>query len=220
MTAPFGLTVKRGLVHDKRRWAERGLIARVAAASQSRKDNDIDVKVPTLLLTGTIGAGKSTIAAEINDALTEMKIPNAAVDLDALVWQWPSSSKWNRDLMFENLAALWPNYAAHGSTHLVLAHVLEDPTDLDRYRDAVPGAEITVCRLIAPETTRVARLHRRMPVGPSRDWHVARTVELETILVRLSFEDFAVENGDRPVREVALEVVARAGWIGTGASRT
>ncbi len=169
--------------------------------------------VPTLLITGTTGVGKSTVAAEINDVLAALKVPNAAVDLDALSWQWPSTSPWNNDLMFENLAALWPNYRAHGATHLTLARVLEDQGELDRYRAAVPGAEITVCRLVAPEAARVQRLLERMPPGSSRDWHLNRTVELETILGRLAYEDFAVDNGDRPVREVALDVLVRAGWV-------
>jgi len=170
------------------------------------------VPVPALLITGTVGVGKSTVAAEISDILADLKIPNAAVDLDALRWQWPPTSEWNGDLMFENLAALWPNYQAHGASHLILAGVLEDPAELVRYRAAVPGAEITVCRLVAPEAVRLDRLHGRMPAGPSRDWHLDRTVELERILDRLAVEDFAVENGDRPVREVALEVLVRAGW--------
>jgi hypothetical protein len=169
--------------------------------------------VPTLLITGTTGAGKSTVAAEISDVLADLRVPNAAVDLDALVWQWPSTSEWNSDLMFENLASLWPNYQAHGATRLVLARVLEDRGELDRYRAAVPGAEITVCRLTAPESLRIDRLEGRMPPGPSRDWHVGRTVELERILGRLAPEDFAVDNGDRPVRDVALEVLTRAGWV-------
>lgn len=160
------------------------------------------VSVPTLLITGTVGVGKSTVAAEINDVLADLKIPNAAVDLDALVWQWPSTSSWNSDLMFENLASLWPNYQAHGVTRLILARVLEDRAELVRYRAAVPGAEITVCRLIAPEAVRLRRLHGRMPPGPSRDWHLGRTVELERSLDRLACEDFAVENGDRPVRKL------------------
>jgi adenylylsulfate kinase len=172
--------------------------------------------VPALLITGTVGVGKSTVAAEISDVLADLKIPNAAVDLDALRCQWPPTSAWNGDLMFENLAALWPNYRAHGATHLILAAVLEDPAELVRYRAAVPGAEITVCRLIAPETVRLDRLRGRMPSGPSRDWHLGRTVELERILGRLAVEDFTVENGDRPVRDVAVEVIVRAGWACRG----
>ncbi|HEY2550425.1 MAG TPA: hypothetical protein VGI64_07595 [Streptosporangiaceae bacterium] len=172
--------------------------------------------VPTLVITGTTGAGKTAVAAEINDILAELKVPNAAVDLDALVWQWPSTSPWNGDLMFENLASLWPNYRAHGATRLILARVLEDSAELARYRSAVPGAEITVCRLTAPESLRLRRLRQRMPPGPSRDWHLARSVELDGILEQAGCEDFLVVNGDRPVREVALEVLARAGWVPSG----
>jgi adenylylsulfate kinase len=170
------------------------------------------VGVPTLLLSGTVGAGKSTIGGEISDVLAELEIPNAFVDLDGLIWQWPSTSTWNNDLMFENLASLWPNYRSHGSTHLILARVLEDPTDLDRYREAVTDAEITVCRLIADERVRVERLRQRMQPGPLLDWHLDRTSELHGILERAAFEDFVVVN-DRPVREVALEVLTLAGWI-------
>lgn len=112
--------------------------------------------VPTLLITGTVGAGKSTVAAEINDVLAELKVPNAAVDLDALVWQWPSGS---------------------------------------------------------PQHVREARLLARMPPGESREWHLRRTAELEELLDARRAEDFVVENGGRPVRDVALEVLMRSGWI-------
>jgi adenylylsulfate kinase len=148
----------------------------------------------------------------MNDVLADLEVPNAAVDLDALTWQWPATSKWNADLMLENLASLWPNFQAHGATRLILARVLEDRAELAGYRAAVPGAEIVVCRLKAPEDIRLDRLRGRMPPGPSRDWHMVRTAELERILDRGCREDFAVENGRRTVREVALEVLTRAGW--------
>lgn len=168
--------------------------------------------VPMLLLTGTVGSGKTTLAYEVNDLLSERQVPNATVDLDALTAQWPASSKWNADLMFENLALLWPNYQAHGATRLVLAHVLEDGTERDRYLTAVPGAELTVVRVVAPESLRVARLRGRMPPGPSLDWHLHRTVELEAILAGAGFEDLVIENGDRPIRAVAEELLDRVGW--------
>jgi hypothetical protein len=38
-------------------------------------------------------------------------------------------------------------------------------------------------------------------------------VELESTLGRLACEDFTVENGDRSVREVALEVLVHAAWV-------
>ena len=169
--------------------------------------------VPVLLISGTVGSGKSTIAADINDLLAELRIPNAAVDLDALVWQWPSTSPWNSDLMFKNLAALWPNYQAHSAERLVLARVLEERDELDRYRAVIPGAEITVCRLSAPQPLRARRLCERMPPGPALEWSLDRTIALADILDRRAVEDFVVENGDRPVREVAIEVLSRCGWL-------
>jgi hypothetical protein len=170
-------------------------------------------RVPVLLLTGTVGAGKTTIAWHINDELAEREIGNTALDLDLLVAQWPSTSKWNQDLMFESIAALWPIHMAHGSTHLVLARVLEDHDDVARYEAAIPGADITICRIVAPQESRIERLLGRMPPGQLREWHIERTVELHDILEAKRHEDFVVENGDRPVRDVAIEVLTKAGWI-------
>lgn len=169
-----------------------------------------------LLLTGSVGSGKTAIAAEICDVLAELEIPNAAIDLDALTWQWPASSPWNNDLVFDSLAALWRIYRKKGTTHLTLARVIEDRSEIDRYLAAVPGAEITICRLTGPGRLRVERLVHRMPPGPSRDWHVARTTELESILEDLALEDFVIENDSRSVRAVALEVLERAGWLKAG----
>jgi hypothetical protein len=107
---------------------------------------------------------------------------------------------------------MWPNYRAHGAERLVLARVLEDRAELDRYRTVIPDAQITVCRLVARQSLREQRLRDRMPPGPSLDWHLARTIELETILQQHPLEDFVVENGERPVRDVAIEVLVRSGW--------
>jgi adenylate kinase family enzyme len=48
---------------------------------------------PVLILSGSVGTGKSTLAAEINDAPAELRIPNAVLGLDVLVWQWPATSE-------------------------------------------------------------------------------------------------------------------------------
>lgn len=180
----------------------------------------MDVDVPVLFVTGSCGVGKTTIAAEINDVLAEARIANAAVDLDALTWQWPSDTPFNRDLKFANLQAMWPNYLAHGATRLVLAGVLQERSELARYHDAIPGAQIVVCRLIAPQALRIARLRERMPPGAGRDWHMHRTVELEEILVQNKVEDFTISNDRRPAREVAREILHRVGWLESSESTT
>lgn len=168
--------------------------------------------VRVLLLTGTVGVGKSTIATELHDVLSERGVPNVALDLDWLAMQWPPSSKWNSDLIFESLAALWPIHRDRGVKKVILAHVLEDGDDRARYAEAIPGAELTVVRLVASAPIRADRLMGRMPPGPGRDWHLHRTGELEAILDAAGHEDVVVDNGERPVREVAEDVLGRAGW--------
>jgi adenylylsulfate kinase-like enzyme len=42
------------------------------------------MSIPTLLITGTISVGKSTVASEINGVLSQLGVANAAVDLDVL----------------------------------------------------------------------------------------------------------------------------------------
>ena len=171
------------------------------------------MQVPTLLITGSPGVGKTSTAVEINDQLAGRSVPNAVIDLDSMAWQWPPSSHFNTDLVFKNLESIWPNYKAHGATHLVLARVIEDRAELSRYRAAIPGAEIVICRLVATDATRVERLQNRMPAGASLDWHIRRTLELERQFESLAIEDFVVESDERSLREVATEVLLRAGWI-------
>ena len=76
-----------------------------------------------LVLSGTVGVGKTTIGEEVHDVLSERGIPNAFFDLDALRYQWPATSPWNAELLVEHLTALWPNLARRDVTHLVLAGV-------------------------------------------------------------------------------------------------
>lgn len=169
--------------------------------------------VPTLLLSGTCGSGKSLIALEVHDLLSEAGVGNAMIDLDALTQHWPARQPFNGDLKLQNLGALWPNHREHGATHLVLAGVLQERAELDGYHAAIPDAEIVVCRLLAPEALRRERLRRRMPPGPGRDWHLRRTGELERILDAGGAEDVTVVNDERPPREVAREVLTRVGWM-------
>jgi adenylylsulfate kinase-like enzyme len=43
-----------------------------------------------LLLTGTVGIGKTTVAVAVGDLLREREVANAVVDLDELRRAWPS----------------------------------------------------------------------------------------------------------------------------------
>lgn len=168
--------------------------------------------VPVIIVSGTIGVGKSAVASEMSEILCDRQVPHAYVDLDSLASSWPQVGPFNNVLAFRNLASVWANYREAGCERLIVARVVEHPSELDSYRRAVPGASIVVCRLVTSQETRVSRIRQR-EVGAGLDWHLDRTIELEEILQQASLEDFRVDNDGRPIRAVAHEVLEKAGWL-------
>ena len=79
------------------------------------------------------------------------------------------------------------------------------------FRDAIPNADPIVVHLTAPEAVRVARLRQR-EVGSGLEWHLQRTPGLQSILEDAALHDLAIANDGRSARDVALEVLIRAGW--------
>ena len=168
---------------------------------------------PLLIISGSLGTGKTTVLNEASDLLTEEGIPHAAIDLDALAVMHPRRDPHGERLAFANLAAVWPNYAAAGAERLIVARVVERRAELARYRAAVPGAAPVVCRLTAPLSLMHERLRVREP-GMFLEQALARAAELDAILAKAGVEDFVVDNGPgRSVSDVAREVLSRAGWL-------
>jgi hypothetical protein len=165
-----------------------------------------------VVLTGTVGVGKSTIGTAAHEILFARRIPHACVDIDWLRMSWPERGRWNYEVAMANLANAWRTFRDAGANRLIIVDVVEQRSHLNRYADAVPGAAIQVCRLTAPATLREQRIAVREQ-GASREWHLARSVELDAILDAADVADFVVDNGDRPMADVATEVLVRAGWI-------
>src|SRR5207302_1177074 len=140
--------------------------------------------------------------------------PHAVIDLDALSESWPrpAGDPFNAEVTFRNLACVWANFRAMGAERLILPRVIESRDEVARYEEAVPGIALQICRLVAPEELRVARLTAREAALGSRAWHLARTVELALQMDRTRLEDYLVDNGDRPVEDVASDVLTGAGW--------
>ncbi|MEO5511337.1 MAG: hypothetical protein ABIS27_11965 [Longimicrobiales bacterium] len=167
--------------------------------------------VPVLILSGTVGVGKTTVLNEVHDVLSGARVPHACIDRDAYALSWPARGAFNQHAVLQNVAAVWANFSAAGAERLVIAGVVEQAEDLKDYRRAVPGARLTVCQLAAAEATRCARLQAR-EAGESLEWHLRRTVELQQIFDETPLYDFTVTNEDGPVRPVALEILTLAGW--------
>ena len=101
-----------------------------------------------LILTGSMGAGKTTALGEISDLLSRRGIAHAAIDADALDGGYFPEGK-PRDLMQRNLAAVWSSYAALGIRRLVIAYAVEGASEIHQIRDAVHANTVTTVRLTA-----------------------------------------------------------------------
>jgi hypothetical protein len=159
-----------------------------------------------------MGAGKTSVMVEASDILALGHIAHAAIDLDALGLAYLPTAARNDDVMYQNLQSARENYASVGVTRLLLARAIETRAELDRCRRIVSASNTVVCRITASIETMESRIKLR-ELGVSQREYVARVAALNTILDRVHLEDFTIANENRPLTEVAHEVLAKAGWI-------
>ena len=162
-----------------------------------------------LLLTGTVGVGKTSVAAAVGDLLRERQVANAVVDLDELRRAWPAApgDRFNTTVMLANLSAVAANYVGAGFTTLVLAGVLETSEDRRLHAEAV-GVPVTVCRLVADLDAVRRRLRGRH--GDDHDglaWHLHRSGELATIQDESAVEELRLDVSAVSVPDSASRVL-------------
>ena len=167
--------------------------------------NDIDV----LVLHGSPGSGKTTLTRAVSERLRTAGLAHAVIDLDELSLVHPSP---RRSFATENLAAIWPNYAAIPGLKVVLDTVVADEEELGRLRAAAPASTFAVCELTAPVSVLKERVTAREPnefwQGRLRDF-----VDLHhrrTDLARI--RDFLVSTHDTTADEAATAVLEQTGW--------
>jgi N-acetyltransferase len=165
-----------------------------------------------LIITGTMEAGKTAVLAEASDILALRQIAHAAIDLDALGLAHLPFGVRNDTVMYGNLRSICRNYSALGVQRFLLARAMQDHSELERCRDAVPATNAVVCRLTASLEAMKQRVKMRES-GVSQREYIARVAKLNVILNRARLEDLTVINENRPLTDVALEVLVKAGWI-------
>jgi len=164
-----------------------------------------------LIITGSMGSGKTSVLAEASDILALRHIVHAAIDLDALgLAHLPSAD--NDGVMYRNLESVCRNYAAVGVTRILLARAMENRAELELCCSAVTAANIQVCRLTANIDTMQQRVKQRES-GILQSEFVDRVAILDAILDRARLEDFTVINENRPLNDVAMEMLIKAGWL-------
>jgi len=163
-----------------------------------------------LVISGSMGAGKTTMLGEASDVLTARGIVHAAIDADGLSnGNLPDADA----LQDQNLRAIVANYVAADVSHFLLAEALDSPAKRAARGEAFGDAHLVVCRLIAPVEEMQRRVRLREP-GLLQETFVARVAELDSRLAAARVEDFSMANeGSRSVTEIAAEMLTRAGWI-------
>ena len=163
-----------------------------------------------LLLIGVYGSGKSSVAEEIAEVLEAADVRYAAIDLDWLSWaniEDGHGEAGNR-LMLANLAPMLVNFREAGMRRFVLAGSYATRAELESLR-ATLEMPLRVVRLTVPLSVVEERLSPNPTTGRQHDLEVAR----KQIAAREDhgLEDLVVDN-DRPISEVAAEIVAWLGW--------
>jgi adenylylsulfate kinase len=164
-----------------------------------------------VLIIGAYGTGKSSVAAEMAELLEADDVPYAAIDLDWLAWAniEDAHGEAGERLMLANLAPMIGNYLAAGLTRFILAGLLTSGDERDRLRETL-GMPLRVVRLTLP----IEEIERRLSPDPTggRAGDLDEARRQVATGVGLGLEDAAVAN-DRPIGEVAAEIVRWVGWI-------
>ena len=114
----------------------------------------VSERIPAVVVTGPVGAGKSTTVDAISTLLGELPLRHAVIDMDHLrrLSPNPENDRFGVQLGYRNLAAIWPNLLETGIRCAVLADVVETRAQVRDYEAAMPNAEVTVVRLhVDPE---------------------------------------------------------------------
>jgi hypothetical protein len=114
-----------------------------------RSKSDGGLTESLLIITGTMGAGKTVAMAEASDILVQRQIVHAAIDLDAVGLAHLPSAARSDGVMYDNLQSIFRNYAALGVQRFLVARAIEDSAQLKLCLDIIPAANTVVCRLTA-----------------------------------------------------------------------
>jgi adenylylsulfate kinase len=174
--------------------------------------NRRDGSIPALVITGPVGAGKSTIMRALSELLEQRSIRHIAIDMDHLRWVFPTppGDRFGACLGFNNLAAIWPNFREMEPECVVIADVVESRAGTDTYLAAMPGTRVTVIRLHVPMPVILQRLEGRQS-EQTIEWYRQRAPELQEILERDHIGDLVIDVGDRTPEDTANEILQRVG---------
>lgn len=107
--------------------------------------------VPTLLIAGPVGVGKSKVAREVSRQLWEAGLRNEEADLHPLPAEDARPEVAGTRLALQALGqSFWPQFRERGGERLIIAAAVQDPESLELVRQSLPQASVTVVEIHEP----------------------------------------------------------------------
>lgn len=171
--------------------------------------------VPVVVVTGTIGVGKTAIAMTMSEILHDRGVRHGLLEVDWLGEVYPApdpDDPYSTAFAMKNLAAIWPHYLEVAITRAVITMTIENQRELEDLKAALPSADVTVVRLEASQQTRAERIKRR-ELGVLLDLFLEKTDPLAKQMECFAIGDLVVENDNRTPQDVAAEILTRIHWL-------
>ena len=175
----------------------------------------MEASVPVLVVTGTIGVGKTAIAMTMSEILHDRGIRHGLLEVDWLGEVYPApypEDPYSTRFAMKNLAAIWPHYLEVAITRAIVTMTIENQEELNDLKTALPSAEVIVVRLEASPQTRAERIRRR-ELGTLLHHFLEKTGPLAEQMESFGIGDLVVQNDDQTPHAVANEILRRIGWL-------
>lgn len=101
-------------------------------------------------ISGSVGAGKTTLAEALGEELERRSVPGAVVDVDRLRSCSPSpqGDPYRTNIATQNLRAVSTTFRAAGAQVIVAAGVIEDPAEVETQARALGASRLLLVRLV------------------------------------------------------------------------
>ncbi|MGH2807381.1 MAG: AAA family ATPase [Actinomycetota bacterium] len=169
--------------------------------------------VPVVVVTGTIGAGKTTIAEQASEIMHARGIRHGLLEADWLqgVYPAPEDDPFNTRFVMKNITQFWRNYLDEGITKAIVTMTLETIEERDALLAALGHPPVTIARLEASLKVCEKRIRAR-EFGYLREPFLKKTGWLAEEMRRLDIGDIVLTNEEEP-RRVATRLLEELGWI-------
>jgi broad-specificity NMP kinase len=161
--------------------------------------------IRAIVLTGSPGAGKSSVLQALAGLLDNDKVPHAAIESEQLAWGYPWLPE---EQAYAVLAEVCRVQRGFGRRLFLIAATTETDEHITGLLAAIAADQHTVVCLEARPETAARRVHEREPA----EWHgrdrlVAAARRLAIEIPALKGVDLHVRTEGRAPREVAREII-------------